>query len=169
MFSNGGPFGGRFFFARDWLFFCVVRPSKGDRLDRSSWDKLEVESVMKKMCLLVMLFAVLSCGDDEVEADKLGVAAACATAEDCKVEGQTCLTQFKGGYCGIGDCVDSGDCPTGSSCVAHTDNKNYCFRDCVDKIDCNANRPADSEANCSSSITYASGDKEGKACVPPSN
>jgi len=29
--------------------------------------------------------------------------------------------------------------------------------------------PADLEANCSSSVTFISGKKEGKVCLPPSN
>lgn len=127
---------------------------------------------MKIFWIAVVAGAVgfwMGCGDDEeVEADKVGVAAACTTADDCKQEGQTCLTQFKGGYCGVADCMVSSDCPDGSLCVAHTDGTNYCFRACAEKVDCNQNRPADVEANCSSSIDFASGDKEGKACVPPS-
>lgn len=126
---------------------------------------------MKNWMWLVMGLVVVggACSDDEVEADKVGVAAACSVNEDCLQEGQVCLEQFKGGYCGVEGCSSSADCPDGSLCVAHEDGVNYCFRACVDKVDCNRNRPADAEANCSSSVEFASGDKEGKACVPPSN
>jgi len=104
------------------------------------------------------------CGDD---ADDLGVGAACSGGSDCG-EGQQCLTQFKGGYCGLTGCATNTDCPDKSACITHTDGKNYCFRVCVDKVDCNANRQKDTESNCSSKVTFASGTKEGKVCVPPS-
>jgi hypothetical protein len=122
----------------------------------------------------VLAFGVIlsACGDDDdggggTEADKIGVGASCAKNEDCKHSGQTCLP-FKGGYCGVENCAGDADCPQGSACVAHTDGKNYCFRICVDKVDCNRNRPVDLEANCSSSITFVDGKKGSKACVPPS-
>lgn len=125
---------------------------------------------MKNFLVLAISFlALTSCGDDEVEADKVGVGAACATAADCKVEGQICLSQFKGGYCGVANCTTAASCPDGSACVAHTDGSNYCFRACLDKAECNANRPEGSEANCSSSIEFVNGEKDIKACVPPSN
>jgi hypothetical protein len=44
---------------------------------------------------------------------------------------------------------------------------NYCFRACVDKAECNANRGPEVESNCSSNITRVDGG-ETKACVPPS-
>ncbi|MBE7484769.1 MAG: hypothetical protein HS104_32990 [Polyangiaceae bacterium] len=120
---------------------------------------------------LSLVFSLGACGDDDdgggTEADKLGVGAACAGNQDCKVEGQTCLP-FKGGYCGIADCTADTDCPQGSLCVAHTDGKNYCFRVCADKVECNYNRPVDFESNCSANITFVSGGKGSKACVPPS-
>ncbi|MBI3206142.1 MAG: hypothetical protein HYZ29_31695 [Myxococcales bacterium] len=113
-----------------------------------------------------------ACGDDDdgnggTQADKLGVGAACANNDECEIEGQICLP-FKGGYCGIADCKAHTDCPDGSLCVTHDDGKNYCFRVCVDKVDCNRNRPVDFEANCSSNVTFVDGKKGGKACVPPS-
>jgi hypothetical protein len=114
------------------------------------------------------LCAVLLVGcSDGTEADRLGVGAACGTSSQCQ-EGQECLTQFKGGYCGIVGCASDATCPSPSVCVAHTDGKNYCFRDCVDKTECNAKRPVELEANCSSSITLVSGQKGKKVCVPPS-
>ena len=54
------------------------------------------------------------------------------------------------------------------ACVAHDDGKNYCFRLCSTKEECNANRDAANEANCSSSITFVEGKTSSKACVPPS-
>lgn len=117
------------------------------------------------------------CGGDGNEADQMGVAAQCTAEADCQevtIAGEPvqlqCLTQFKGGYCAIEDCASKADCPDGSTCVAHDDGHNYCFRSCVEKVDCNANRDADNEANCSSSFDYAdAADDDGKkACIPPS-
>jgi len=80
---------------------------------------------------------------------------------------EVCLTQFKGGYCGLEGCLHDTDCPANSACV--TDNgSNYCFRTCSTKTDCNANRDAANEADCTSSITFVDGDSTLKACVPPS-
>jgi hypothetical protein len=82
---------------------------------------------------------------------------------------QRCLTQFKGGYCGLQNCTSHAACPEGSACVVHEDGDRYCFRSCIDKAECNVNRTPDNESNCSSSVTYVDGDKSlGKACVPPS-
>lgn len=129
-----------------------------------------------KMRSLLLVFTLAlsigACGDDDddhggTQADKLGVGAACANTDDCSIEGQICLP-FKGGYCGIADCKANTDCPDGSLCVTHDDGKNYCFRVCIDKLDCNRNRPVDFEANCSSNITFVDGKKGSKACVPPS-
>ena len=120
--------------------------------------------------LPAVLFASLclaACGDDGDAADRFGIGAQCGAGDTC-ADAQTCLTQFKGGYCGSTGCSDNADCPGSSACVTHTDGKNYCFRVCVDKVECNANRDLANEANCSSNITFASGKKEGKACVPPS-
>lgn len=126
-----------------------------------------------------VLGATVSCGDDDdgvyrgTEADWLGVGAAC-TSDDMCYQGedgglvQKCLTQFKGGYCGIADCQSDADCPDASACVAHDDGNNYCFRICMDKIECNRNRPADAESNCSANVTFVDGGKSERACVPPS-
>lgn len=108
-----------------------------------------------------------SCSDGGTEADRQGIGAACTTSTDCSAKEQTCLS-FKGGYCGVVNCADDSACPSGSLCVKHDDGKNYCFRVCVEKIDCNANRPAESESNCSSKATLLSGTKVSKVCVPPS-
>jgi hypothetical protein len=116
------------------------------------------------MVFSTLLVSAVGCGDDE--ADDLGVGAQCGGDADC-LEGQTCLA-FKGGYCGLQGCGSSDQCPVGSACVAHTDGVNYCFRICIDKAECNANRGLDFEANCSSNIDFVDGKKGSKACVPPS-
>ena len=122
--------------------------------------------------LLLAPFACIlaACGGGS-EADRLGIGAECAVMDDCaQPEGfaETCLTQFKGGYCGIQGCVNDLDCVEDSACVAHTDGNNYCFRICIDKPDCNVNRALENEANCSSSVTFTDGTLGRKACVPPS-
>jgi hypothetical protein len=131
------------------------------------------------LCLAAALAAVPGCAPEEppegTEADQVGVAAQCQADPDCEVEADSdgpefelqCLTNFKGGYCGVVDCMAHEDCPLGSACVAHEDGRNYCFRICQDKSECNINRDLDNEANCSANITWV-GDDVGKACVPPS-
>ncbi len=126
--------------------------------------------VMAGVCLPATLLAV-SCGDDDgVEADQQLVGAACDSDSDCETEdddvAKRCLMQFKGGYCGASDCERNSECPEGSACVQH-EGSTYCFRICTDKVECNANRAPEDEANCSSSVEFASGKKEGKVCLPP--
>lgn len=123
----------------------------------------------------VVAFALsVGCGDNDdgaTEADRLGVGAECTSDEVCQEAEQgvtkRCLLEFKGGYCGVTDCERNSECPAGSACVSH-EGKSYCFRSCVDKQECNANRSAENLANCSSSVVFLSGKKEGKVCVPPS-
>jgi hypothetical protein len=111
-------------------------------------------------------FIVQACGSS---ADDLGVGAQCTATDQCNTKlHEVCLTQFKGGYCGLEGCMHDTDCPTDSACVAHTDGHNYCFRICSDKPECNANRDLDNEANCSSSVTFVDPQNNRKACVPPS-
>lgn len=118
------------------------------------------------LCLALFASSFFVACDSGSEADRRGVGASCTNADDCTEDGQSCLA-FKGGYCGVMGCALDTDCPTGSLCVSHTDGNNYCFLVCDTKDQCNRNRTADIEANCSSSVTYA--DKgTGKACVPPS-
>lgn len=128
------------------------------------------------MCIVLLL--TVSCGDDDgpgTEADRVGVGAACSTDDDCpqpvdtNAPAQVCLQQFDGGYCGIENCVDNTDCPDGAACVAHTDGVNYCFRICTDKSECNLNRPADAQSNCSANIEFTDSSTNAKACVPPSS
>lgn len=137
---------------------------------------------MKKRTILFwvtsfMALSLTACGGGGTEADRLGVAAECAATTDCSevaIDGETvqleCLPQFKGGYCAIEGCTSATDCPEGSTCVAHEDGRNYCFRICSDKAECNRNRSVDAEANCSSSFDFADpkDDDGSKACIPPS-
>ena len=122
---------------------------------------------MRIACLIFVLLA--ACGDDGSEADRLGVGAQCTKNEDCNQDPlpQTCLS-FKGGYCGLSPCAHDVDCPVDSACIRHTNATNYCFRICADKAECNANRDAANEANCSSSVDFVDGTMGRKACVPPS-
>lgn len=131
-----------------------------------------------RWALGVVLSAVLClhCGDDDgVPADRVGIGAECKADIDCAAplaDGgvpQRCLLQFKGGYCGLQNCTRHSDCPMGSACVVHDDSNRYCFRSCTDKPECNVNRSADNESNCSATVTYVDNDKSlGKACIPPS-
>lgn len=116
----------------------------------------------------LFLSLVLGCGGNP--ADRAGIGAQCSTKADCFESNQSCLTDFRGGYCGAVDCLIDTDCPHGAGCVTHDDGQNYCFRLCADKVDCNANRSAANEANCVGSIQFADpGRTAGKACVPPSS
>ena len=125
---------------------------------------------------LLLVTPLGGCAEEEepVEADRIGVGAQCLNTDQCESYADTdgadvplsCLSQFKGGYCGIIDCINHDDCPEGSGCVRHDDGFRYCFRLCTDKGECNVNRSADNEANCSANVTWV-GDDLGKACVPP--
>lgn len=120
------------------------------------------------VCACALMLA--ACGGSE--ADELGIGAQCTDSEECLQDEtfvQECLTNFAGGYCGIRDCVSDLDCPEDAACIAHTDGINYCFRTCIDKPDCNANRDVENESNCSSSVDFVEGANGRKACVPPSS
>ena len=118
--------------------------------------------------VVVGLFPYAGCGSD---ADELGVGAECTGNDQCDSGDDelvlSCLTTFKGGYCGLEGCKANADCPEDSICVTHEDAKNYCFRVCAEKAECNANRAAEVESNCSSSITRVEEGSQ-KACLPPS-
>ena len=114
---------------------------------------------------LVAMTLSFACSDN---ADDLGVGAQCTGNDQCDANTHQVCLQFKGGYCGLMGCVHDADCPSDSACIMHTDGINYCFRTCVDKPDCNANRDVANEANCSSSVTFVDGTMGRKACVPPS-
>jgi hypothetical protein len=127
---------------------------------------------MTRMGIAFALVLTMAACDDGPEADRLYVGGQCDSNDDCYQDEnfvQICLMQFKGGYCGIQDCVDDLDCPEASKCVAHDDGTNYCFRVCVDKPECNGNRDVENEANCSASVTFTDGGDGLKACVPPSS
>jgi hypothetical protein len=126
------------------------------------------------LCCWVTLIFIAGCGGNgETEADRLGVGAQCTAGAQCATVDELeleCLTQFKGGYCGLEGCAGDVDCPEGSACVTHSgDGKNYCFRVCLDKPDCNRNRAAENEANCVGSIDFVDPRNERKACEPPSS
>ena len=131
---------------------------------------------MRLVSMLPLCFLLGSaCGDDDTEADRLGVGAQCMTMDDCFQDPdgdppivQECLPQFKGGYCGLMNCTHDIDCPEPSACIAHEDGTNYCFRICIDKPECNVNRDLENESNCSSSATFVDGTMGRKACIPPS-
>jgi len=138
---------------------------------------------MARTLTIISLLAALglsltACGGGN-EADRIGVASVCEVDEDCPettVDDETvqlqCITDFRGGYCSIPDCENNADCPDGATCVLHDDGLTYCFRECEEKAECNANRPVEDEANCNSSFDYAdpADDTEGlRACIPPSS
>ena len=125
--------------------------------------------VMRSLLTGLLLALTLAACNDGTEADRLGVGAQCAGNDDCDADTQqVCLLNFSGGYCGMQGCVHDSDCPEASACIAHTDGVNYCFRICVDKVECNRNRDLANEANCSASATFVDGTLGRKACVPPS-
>ena len=125
-------------------------------------------------CGLLLAGVAAGCGgDDSTEADRIGVGAQCTDSAECESADEdtelVCLTQFKGGYCGLEGCAGDVGCPDGSACVTHDDGNNYCFRVCQDKPDCNLNRSVENESNCSANIVFVDDRNERKACVPPSS
>jgi hypothetical protein len=124
-----------------------------------------------KMAFLTQVVVVvfsLGCGDGGTEAQRRGVGSDCAMSSDCTESGQSCLTQFKGGYCGVTGCTNDAGCPAGSACVMHDDGMSYCFLLCSVKADCNRNRAVDAEANCSSTAVLVEEPRDRKVCSPPS-
>jgi hypothetical protein len=123
--------------------------------------------------LAIFVMGFVACSNDDGDgltpAQKQGVGAACTADADCS-HGDFALEclPFKGGYCGLEGCKSDIDCPSGSGCVAHDDGKAYCFLQCTDKPQCNYTRPPEIESNCSSKVDFVSGQKDSKACVPPS-
>lgn len=124
-------------------------------------------------CLLASLVLGLlipACGDDDANDWLIG--AECATTADCDDGNDDtpelfCLTEFGGGYCGLEGCETDMDCPEGSLC-ADLEGTHYCFLVCTDKAQCNENRTAEHESNCSSSVDPIAGGDE-KLCIPPSS
>jgi hypothetical protein len=125
--------------------------------------------MMLASSVLLMGTLALGCGDSD--ADALGVGAECTSNDQCGSGDEdielSCLTAFKGGYCGLENCTKNADCPENSICVTHEDDENYCFRVCKDKAECNANRGAEVESNCSGSFTAVEATNL-KVCLPPS-
>jgi len=118
------------------------------------------------LCAFIVV-VLCGCGGGTSEAIRRGVGAECNADLMCTESGQACLPQFKGGYCGVSACVHDSDCPQGSACVTEDDQINYCFLICVDKPDCNVNRSAANESNCTSSLTFVDGTNGLKVCRPP--
>lgn len=126
----------------------------------------------------IVILSALGCSGGN-EADRIGIASECGNDDDCplvKIASEDvhlmCLTQFTAGYCAIEGCQRASDCPEGATCVAHDDGKEYCFRECSNKSECNANRSPDGEANCSANFDFKDpGDEVSglKACIPPSS
>ena len=117
-----------------------------------------------------LMAAVLLCGAAWLtgcgaNAQKIG--GECTENAQCENQQLSCLTAFKGGYCGSSGCTKDADCAAGSRCVTQ-DNVNYCFLECTDKAECNENRTVDNESNCSANITRVEAGTW-KACVPPSS
>jgi hypothetical protein len=118
---------------------------------------------MKRLIpVLLFAFALSSCGND---ADSVGIGALCTSSADCSEE-MTCLQQFRGGACGKSGCSNHADCPEPGLCVL-VDGEAICLRSCQTKSECNANRSAEHEANCSSSLDLIE-ESSSKACIPPS-
>jgi hypothetical protein len=116
--------------------------------------------------LYALLVICCGCGSSQSEANRRGIGAECGVTADCSEVGQVCLTEFKGGYCGVSGCLHDTDCPQGSACV--TDNQvNYCFLVCAQKSDCNLHRSVDNESDCTSSLTFIDGTMNRKVCRPP--
>jgi len=117
--------------------------------------------------LIAVALLMFSCGGSTSEAIRRGVGSECNASLACTETGQACLTQFKGGYCGVSACMHDSDCPQGSACVTEDDQVNYCFLICADKPECNVRRSVDNESSCTSSLTFVDGTMGRKVCRPP--
>ena len=123
---------------------------------------------MKLILSLSLVLFMVGCGDDEVGSSSAGleVGSECTASSECDDgSGQTCLTGFKGGYCGVADCGASDQCPDGSGCALYENGVGYCFRTCAVTSDCNDFRSADMAAECSDSAPFLD-DILALACVP---
>jgi hypothetical protein len=128
----------------------------------------------RKVWPVLLLLLVNACGDDDgggSEAQRRGVGAECDEELPCEEQGQECLAEFAGGYCGVRDCESDEDCPGGSACVTGGDLvTSYCFLICLDKPDCNLTRSVENEANCVSSLEFVDPQSDGiKVCRPPNS
>ena len=61
---------------------------------------------------LLVSAAFAACGGGGSAAQRRGVGAGCAVDTDCTQTGLTCLS-FKGGYCGLANCVNDAGLPCG--------------------------------------------------------
>jgi hypothetical protein len=120
------------------------------------------------LCAAIVILFLCNCGGGS-EAIRRGVGAECNATLMCSEAGQMCLTEFKGGYCGVSNCTHDTDCPAGSACVTADNQINYCFLICVDKPDCNPHRSVDNESNCTASLAFIDGAMGRKVCNPPSS
>jgi hypothetical protein len=126
------------------------------------------KGVPMRRALCALLLVACGCGSNQNAANQRGIGAECAMTSDCTTSGEVCLTEFKGGTCGLAGCLHDTDCPQGSACV--TDNQtNYCFLVCATKTDCNLHRSLDNEADCTSSLTFVDTAMNRKVCRPPSS
>ena len=123
-------------------------------------------SLLLFLLSLLLFSSIAACGDDGPDLG-LAVGAECTAASDCDgANGQTCLTGFKGGYCGMADCRASDQCPENSACALYSNGVSYCFKTCAESIECNDFRSADALASCSDSAPFLD-DVAAMACVPP--
>ena len=130
----------------------------------------------KTMALsFLTLILLVSCSDDAPRVDQIGIGGQCVLQDDCNqdLDSLSCLTTFKGGYCGREGCDNNSQCPEGSVCVTEV-GVSYCFRTCAEKVDCNANRDAENESNCSGSFSLTEATdtmptSQPKVCIPPSS
>jgi hypothetical protein len=93
-----------------------------------------------------------------------GVGETCAGDAECAT-GLTCLTSFKGGYCGKKDCAVNADCPTGSLCVKNG-SSSYCALSCAAPGDCAVCRGTADAAACKADATFMQAGTTGSVCVP---
>ena len=135
--------------------------------------------LMYVIAAVMLLGAVAGCGgDDSTEADRIGVGAECtvdssadppSTCPVVEMDIQLdCLTQFKGGYCGLEGCT--GDVtarrgrPASPMTTARTTASEF-----VRTSRIATNRSVENESNCVGSITFVDDRNERKACEPPSS
>jgi len=95
-----------------------------------------------------------------------GAGAGCAADGDC-ASGLSCITTFKGGYCGRQGCKVNVDCGKDSACIVAGDGKNYCFKTCQAPSDCSFCRRDGFYATCANNAVFAETGTVGSVCVPP--
>ena len=124
---------------------------------------------MAVICPLVIAVLTLGCGDGGTEAQRRGVGAACDDTHECTETGQACLTQFKGGYCGVAKLHDGRDLSAGLR-VRHARRRDELLLPGLQREGgLNRSRAVDVEANCSSTAVLVEDPKDRKVCSPPSS